>query len=472
MSEHASAKEKAALWSIAASAVITLGKGFAGLSTGSLALISDAAHSLLDVAATIFTYFAVRAANKPADDEHPYGHGKVESLAALGETAFLFVLSGAVAFAGIRRLVSGETAFELRWFAVVILLLSIVIDAWRWRGLTKVAKLTNSQALAADALHFSSDLINSVLVLLALLAAWLGYPQADSFVAVGVAVFIALAGFRLARNTIETLLDAAPRGAAEDIRRRVDAVQGVVGVEHVRVRSGGAHLFADIEIGVARTLPLDRLAGIKERIAATVAAGFPGAQVTVTAAPRALDEETVLERVLLIAAKRRTPVHHVTVQTIGDRLSVSLDIEVDGRMSLGAAHAIATKFETALKEEFGAETEVDTHIEPLVVASLAGRDVGGEERADIAACLARHAAALGIITDVHSVRVRQTGQGLVVNYHCRVDPALRVESVHDVVDRLEQLVRADVPQIARIVSHTEPIRPAAQAPAEAAPAVP
>jgi divalent metal cation (Fe/Co/Zn/Cd) transporter len=249
-------------------------------------------------------------------------------------------------------------------------------------------------------------------------------------------------------------------------------VQGVVDVAHVRVRSGGAHLFADIEIAVARTLPLDRLAAIKDKIAATVAEGFPGAQVTVTAAPRALDEETVLERVLLIAARRRTPVHHVTVQTIGDRLSVSLDVEVDGRMSLGAAHAIASKFEGALKEEFGADTEVDTHIEPLVVASLAGRDVDGKERADIAACLARHAAALGIITDVHSVRVRETGHGLVVNYHCRVDPSLTVETVHEVVDRLEQIVRTEVPQITRIVSHTEPIRAAAQRPAEPAPAVP
>jgi cation diffusion facilitator family transporter len=458
MSEHASAKEKAALWSIVASAVITLGKGAAGLSTGSLALISDAAHSLLDVAATIFTYFAVRAANKPADKEHPYGHGKVESLAALGETAFLFVLSGAVAFAGIQRLVTGQTEFELRWYAVAVLLASIAIDAWRWHALNKVARETGSQALAADALHFSSDLINSVLVLMALGAAALGYPQADALVAVGVAIFIAVAGFRLARSTIETLIDAAPRGAADDIRRRVEGVQGVVDVENVRVRSGGAHLFAEIEIAVARTIPLDRLSGIKDKVAATVTEGFPGAQVTVTATPRAMDEETVLERVLLIAAKRRTPVHHVTVQTIGDRLSVSLDIEVDGRMSLGAAHAIASKFEAALKAEFGAETEVDTHIEPLVVASLAGRDVDGDERTMIAERLGRRAAELGTVTDVHSVRVRRTDHGLVVNYHCRVDPALSVEAVHDVVDRLEQLVRSDVPQITRIVSHTEPLR--------------
>jgi len=457
---HAGRKEKAALLSVAASAVITLGKGAAGLSTGSLALISDALHSLLDVAATVFTYFAVRISSKPADDQHPYGHGKVESLAALGETAFLFLLSGAVAFEGLRRLASGQSDVTLNVFAIVVLLGSIVIDAWRWRALSKVAKETNSEALAADALHFSSDLVNSVLVLIALGASAMGYPQADALVAVGVAIFIALAGFRLARRTIETLLDAAPTGTQDRIRELAESVQGVVDVENVRVRSGGAHLFADVEIAVARTIPLDRLSQIKDKIAAGIRESYPGASVTVTATPRAMDEETVLERVLLIAAKRRTPVHHVTVQKIGERLSVSLDVEVDGRLSLGAAHAIASKFEAALKEEFGATTEVDTHIEPLVASSIDGRDVDGAERDVIAAALARHAATLGIITDVHSVRVRDGEHGLVVNYHCRVDPALSVAVVHEAVDVLEHLVRSDVPAITRIVSHTEPVRAA------------
>ncbi len=461
MSDHAQKKEKAALLSIAASAVITLGKGAAGLSTGSLALISDALHSLLDVAATIFTYFAIRISSKPADEQHPYGHGKVESLAALAETAFLFLLSGAVAYEGIRRLASGQSDVTLNWFAVGVLLVSIVIDAWRWWGLSKVSRETNSEALAADALHFSSDLVNSVLVLLALGAAAMGYPQADALVAVAVALFIALAGFRLARRTIETLLDAAPSGTQDTIRQLAEGVQGVVDVESVRVRSGGAHLFADIEIAVARTIPLDRLTQIKERISSAVRGAFPDANVTVTATPRAMDEETVLERVLLIAARRRTPVHHVTVQKIGERLSVSLDIEVDGRMSLAAAHAIASKFELALKEEFGATTEVDTHIEPLVATSLDGRDVDGAMRDAIAGHLARHAGTLGTITDVHSVRVRETDHGLVVNYHCRVDPTLSVSVVHEAVDLLEHLVRNDVPMITRIVSHTEPVRPAA-----------
>jgi cation diffusion facilitator family transporter len=452
-------KEKAALWSIAASLAITLGKGAAGLATGSLALISDAAHSLLDVASTIMTWAAIRAAGKPADAEHPYGHGKVESLAALAETAFLFVLSGAVAFEGMRRLASGEADFTFHWAAVAVLLISIVIDAWRWYALTRVAKETRSEALAADALHFSSDLVNSVLVLFAFGAAAMGWPQADAFVAIGVAAFIAVAGFRLARRTIETLIDTAPHGATEAVRAAVESVPGVVAVESVKVRSGGSHVFAEVEIAVARTIPLDRLSMIKDRVTTSVRAAHPDAQVTVTAVPRALDEETVLERVLLIAAKRRTPVHHVTVQRLGERLSVSLDVEVDGRMSLGAAHVVASRLETAIREELGPETEVETHIEPLIVPSLSGSDAGPEITDAVAASLRHAAADTGTITDVHSVRVRRTEHGLVVNYHCRVDPALDVASVHDCVDRVEHAARNDHPAITRIVSHTEPVRP-------------
>lgn len=458
---HAERKEQAAAWSIVASAVITLGKGAAGLATGSLALISDALHSVVDVAATTLTYLAVRTANKPADDEHHYGHGKIESLAALFETALLFILSGAVAYEGIRRLIAGENDISWSWAAVGVLLVSIVIDAVRWIQLNKVARETKSEALAADALHFSSDLVNSILVLAAFGAAALGYPQADSLVAIGVALFIALAGFRLAKQTIDSLLDTAPAGVTDDIRTRVSAVPGVASVENIKLRPAGPQLFVEIEIAVSRTLPLDRLSAIKDAISETIRTEHPDAVVTVTATPRALDDETILERVLLIAAKRRVPVHHVTVQSLNGRISVSLDVEVDGRMSLGSAHIVASRLEAAIRDELGADTEVETHIEPLVTANLEGRDVDAETVARVASSLAAHAKTIGTIVDVHSVRVRGTDHGLIVNYHCRVDPMLDVAMVHEKVDELEHLVRADVPAITRIVSHTEPLRPAA-----------
>jgi cation diffusion facilitator family transporter len=442
--EAARAKERVALGSIAASALITLAKGTAGLATGSLALISDAAHSLLDVAATTMTWFAVRAANKPADEEHHYGHGKFESLAALIETAFLFLLSGAVALEGVQRLLTGESTVQASWAAAGVLVGAIVVDAWRWRQLKRVAAETGSEALEADALHFSSDLVNSVLVLAALGATALGYPQADALVAVLVALFIAVAGFRLAQRTLGTLLDAAPKGLAERVKAEAQQVPGVVLVERVRVRPAGGQVFGELLVRVSRTLPLENVAAIKRKVSQALDQELSGSEITVTAEPIALNDETILERVI--------------VQDIGGRFGISLDVEVDGRMSLGAAHQKADSLEVAIQEELGPDVEVDTHIEPLRLHHLEGADERAEIVARIARDLAQTAEQVGQINDIHSVRVRRTEDGLVVNYHCRVDPALTVFSVHDHVDELERRVRIEHPDILRVIGHAEPMR--------------
>jgi divalent metal cation (Fe/Co/Zn/Cd) transporter len=450
-------KERAALWSIAASAGITLAKGAAGISTGSLALISDAAHSLLDVASTTMTWLAVRAAHKPADDEHQYGHGKVESLAALVQTAFLFLLSGVVAYEGLRRLASGETEVVPNAVAVAVLAGSIGVDAWRWRSLKTVARETGSEALDADALHFSADLVNSALVLAALAAAALGYPQVDSLVAVG--------GLALPRARG---LPSGPAHHRHAPRRRAERACGA----DSRAGCGGAGR----GVGRARPGPQRGRAGVRggdgpgpAHPAAGEgrrhqgahrrgrAAGGARAEITVATEPVQLDDETVLERILLIAAKRRVPVHHIMVQEVAGRLSVSLDFEIDGRMSLGAAHALATKLETAIRDEFGEEIEVDTHIEPLRVGALAGEDESREVSARIGGWLSDTAARIGAVQDIHSVRVRRTDDGLVVHYHCRFDPALTVAAMHERVDELERRFRAEHPEVVRVIGHAEPL---------------
>jgi cation diffusion facilitator family transporter len=449
-------KERAAIWSIVASVAITLGKGAAGLASGSLALISDAAHSLLDVAATTVTWLALRAAHKPADEEHQYGHGKYESLAALIETAFLFVLSGAVAFEGVRRLWAGEADVVFSWAAVGVLCAAIVVDSWRWWSLRRIARETASEALEADALHFSSDLVNSVLVLAALGAAAAGYPQVDSVVAVGVAIFIAIAGFRLAQRTLATLLDTAPKGLAEQVRSRAEGVAGVVSVKRVRVRPAGGRAIGEVLVNVSRTLPLERVAAIKQRIAAAVAEDLPDAELTITADPVQLDDESIMERVMLTAARLRLPVHHITVQNLEGQLAVSFDVEVDGAMTLARAHEVADRLEAAIQEELGPQVEVESHIEPLAIGHLEGREADAATVARIASTLAASTAE-GAIREVHSVRVRETPAGLVVNYHCRVEPNLNVAAVHELVDDLERRVRLEHSEILRVVGHAEPL---------------
>lgn len=451
-------KEQAALSSVLASVVLAIGKFAAAFITGSLGLLSDALHALLDVGATLMTYFAVRVSGKPADDKHHYGHGKIEAVAALIETGLLFVVAIYVAGEAVARLRSGHNELQPSIIAYAVLGASIVVDIVRSRSLLRIAKETNSEALAADALHFGSDLVSSALVLCGLIAFQFGFKQGDALAAIGVALFISYAGYRLGRRTIDTLMDAVPAGLAATVRRLADDVGGVAAVDAVRLRPAGGTFFVEVEIGVARTLPLDRVEAIKNGVVAAITSELPQATVTVAATPRILSDETILERVMHVARLMHHPVHHVTVQHIGDGLSVSLDLEVDGQMPLREAHAIADQMEQAIKDELGAGVEVETHIEPLDVHGLTGRDVDGDTAALIKAALERHAEAGGVAGDVHKVRVRETPAGLVVNYHCRVDPELPVAVIHRHVDDIEHAVKKDIPGIARVVSHAEPLR--------------
>ncbi len=460
MSELHDRKEQAALASILASALITIGKLAAGLMSGSLALISEAGHALVDTGATIMTWFAVRVSGRPADEEHHYGHGKFESLAALVETGLLFALTAVVVFEAVRRLATQDFDVEAKPIAFAVLIASIVIDAVRWRSLKKIAAETRSEALAADALHFSSDLIASVLVLAALVATLYGFPQADAYAAFGVAAFVAIAGYRLGRRTIDTLLDAAPRGLAERLREAIGATPGVAHIDFIRVRPAGHQVFGEVGIAVARTLPMERVARIAEKTRLAIADVSPEADLTLTTRPCAVDDETALERTLLAASRLRLAVHHVTVQEVAGRLSVSLDLEIDGRMKLGAAHETASALEAAIREELGDDVEVETHIEPLEARELSGADASSRTVDEIARALSAHARAGGVVQDVHSVRARATNAGLVVNYHCRVDPDLSVDAAHEAVDAIDRLFRLERVDAIRVVGHAEPLRAA------------
>ena len=453
-------KEKVALGSIVASGGLMVAKGVVGALTGSLAILSEAAHSLIDLGATVMTYFAIRISGKPADEEHHYGHGKVESITALAETALLFVLSGVVIWEATQRLLGDQGhVVEATIAAFAVIVVSVVVDFFRARLLYRVASETASEALEADALHFGSDMWSSIAVLIGLGGVVLGFQWADSAAAIVVALFVCLAGWRLGRRTIETLTDTAPAGSADTVRRVAARVRGVVALDGVRVRPAGDKLFVEIVAAVSRALPLDRVEAVKTHVADAIRAEMPRAEVIVTTAPRALDSETVQERVMVIARNLALAVHHVTVHDIGGRLSVSLDLEVDRKLALGSAHDIADALEMALHEELGPAVEIETHIEPLQPPEAAGREAPPERVRAVEIALGEAAAEGGMIRDVHDVRVRETDEGEIVNFHCRVDPALTVQAVHEKVDELEQALRRRSASIKRVIGHAEPRRP-------------
>jgi cation diffusion facilitator family transporter len=450
------AKSRVAAISIVASAAMAAAKFVVGIAIGSLALISEGLHSSVDLVATVMTWLVVQVSDRPADEEHHYGHGKLESLSALGVIAMLYVLAGGILVASWGRLREGAPPPAISAIPFVVLLIDIAVNLWRAWALHRAARDTKSQALAADALHFASDVLGSFAVIAGLALTGLGYHWGDSAAAIAVAVVIAGLGLRLARSTVETLLDQAPQGAAEKAIAAIRTVPGVVDVERLRVRMVGPTHFIDAIVKVPRTFPIDRVEDIKQRAQAATELALGDADLTFTAVPVARDNESVRERIMVIARNSGLAVHHVTVHDLGGKLTVSIDLEVDGEMALDAAHAIAHDFEHAIREQFD-DAEVDTHIEPLEPELPHGSDAVPGRVAAITEALSRFAAETAI-HDIHNVRVRDTDAGEIVNFHCRAAPSMSVIKVHENVDEIERALRRAFPTVKRVISHAEPPR--------------
>ena len=449
------AKSRVAAISVGASASMAAAKFVVGIIIGSLALISEALHSSVDVVATVITWLVVRVSDRPADEEHHYGHGKLESLSALGVIALLYVLAGGVLVASWSRLREGAAPPVITAVPFVVLLIDIAVNFWRARALHRTAHQTHSQALAADALHFASDVLGSVAVIIGLVLTALGFHWGDSVAAIAVAIMIAALGLRLARSTVETLLDRAPEGASQKARAAIAMVPGVVDVGRLRVRMVGATHFIDAIVKVPRTYPIDRVEEIKRKAQAAVGAALGDADLTFTAVPVAQSNESVRERIMVIASNSGLAIHHVTVHDLGDKLIVSIDLEIDAEMPLAAAHDVTRTLERNIRDEFGADVEIDTHVEPLEPELPLGIDAAPDRVAVIRDALTRFAADTAI-HDVHNVRVRDTEAGEIVNFHCRAAPTMSVIRVHENADEIERALRRAFPNVKRVISHAEP----------------
>ena len=450
-----SLKERTALISLVASLILAVVKLALGLMIGSLALVTDALHSGVDFVATGLTLFAVRWGDKPPDASHPYGHGKIENVAALGEATLLLLLAGGVMVEAVGRISTGGNAPDVTLTVVVIIFIEIGVNAWRARELRRVGRETASAALEANSLHFTSDVLSSFAVLAGFAVVAYGYFWGDAAAAIAIAALIAALALRLMMRTINALVDRAPEGVAEIIEERIRAVPGVLGADKVRLRSVGPRHFVEAAVQVPRALGLEQLASIKEDAVAAARGVLAGAEVTIQSVPVSPSDETVHDRIQLVAMRERVAVHHITVQHLDEQLVLALDIELQGALPLGEAHGIADRLEVAIRREFGAATEIETHIEPLEPEAADVRDTSAALRQTYTDLLGEAAEMVGL-SEIHDVRLRRSSRGYVLVAHCRSEPSATVESVHRRVDDLERLMRDRHPGIARIVIHAEP----------------
>ncbi|HXA78506.1 MAG TPA: cation-efflux pump [Candidatus Acidoferrales bacterium] len=456
-------KRMAALGSVGSAVVLVSLKVFLAALTGSLGILSEALHSILDLVAAVITYLSVRVADKPADAQHLYGHGKVESFSAFVETGLLLLTALYIIWEAFQRLLfhAGQN-LRPSFAAIVILALTMGIDFVRSRALGRVAKKYPSEALEADALHFSTDVWSTFVVVLGITGAWLGVRynlpwlgSLDAFAALGVAGVIIWIGSRLGRQTVDALLDVAPRGLRERISNAVDETEGVLQTERVRVRRAGQRYFVDVTISVPRTASLEQAHAASDAVERNIENLLP-ADVVVHVEPRARNDEPLLETIRAIAQSRGLAVHELSAHYYEGHLFIELHLEVDEASKLRDAHRQATDLEEEIKRVTEVGTRVNIHIEPL-----GARIVGAEEMKELSQAVQDFLNSLPSeyheLVDCHEVHVRSVERRILVSCHCAMDGDLPITDVHDFTAVLESRVRQRFPQIYRLTIHPEPV---------------
>lgn len=449
-------KQGVALSSVFASFFLTAGKLIVGILTGSIGILSEAAHSALDWGAALITYFAVRVSDRPADDVHHYGHGKIESFSAFVETLLLFATSIWIVYEAIKRLLSHDAEIEVTWYAFVIVIISIIVDYSRSRALKKVAQETKSQALEADALHFSSDIYSSCVVLVGLIFVKFGINGADAIAAIGVSLFVVHAGWQLGKRTVDVLMDTAPKGINQKLETIIKNVSGVSQIDRLRVRPAGVTMFIDLVISVNRNLSLEQTHALTTSVEEKIHEEMAEADVIVHVRPMAPADERAADRVYTIVSNHDLSAHNVDVHEVDTKKSITLDLEVHEQITFEQAHKKADMIEQAIKKEFGLETEVVIHLDPIGPSVDLGEEVSQKKKEILMRAIKEIGRHIDDIEDIHDINIHHVGGQLNVSCHCLCKKGISLSRAHSISHQLKQEITDRIPGIGKVVVHAEP----------------
>ena len=459
-------KRSAALLSVGSALLLVSMKTFLVIRTGSLGVLSEALHSGLDLIAAVITLLSVRLSDEPADERHPYGHGKFENFSAFVETGLLLLTALYVIYEAFDRLFFRAVHIQPSITAIIVLLAALAIDITRSRRLKHVAKKYSSEALEADALHFSTDVWSTLVVIAGICFVWAGQiwnlawlAYADALAGLAVAAVIIWVGSRLGKRTLDALLDVAPKGLQQEITNAVAHMDGVLDVERVRVRRAGNRHFVDTTVSVARTASLEQVHALTDAIEKRIGEIVP-ADVMVHAEPRAPEGEHLFESIRAVAQRMGLAIHDVTALQHAGQLFIELHLEVDENLSLREAHRRATQLEDGIRELRDGLMEVNIHIEPLG-RHIATPDAGAGEMRQLSRAIEAFLNTLPSefdeLVNCHDVRARQVEHHILASCHCLMRGTLPITQVHDVTAALEDRVKENFPQIYRVTIHPEPV---------------
>jgi cation diffusion facilitator family transporter len=450
------AQRRTALISVfAALALIGLKLG-TGLATGSLGLISEAVHSGTDLIAALLTFFAVGVAVRPADTGHQYGHGKAEHLSALAEGAILVAASLLIMWRAIMRLTSSSHSdVRVAWYALAVIGVVLVIDVSRTIASARAARRYGSAALSANALHFATDFMGSVAVLVGLIFARYGYVKADSVAALFVAALVLFVAVRLMRRNVDVLMDIVPADAEEAARRAIQDISPTVELRRLRMRQAAGRYFADVVIGVSVDAAVGQGHAAADAVERAVQSALPEADVVVHVEPLG-DRAEVRERAhaAALGVRRVREVHNVNVVSLDNGTQISLHLKLPGGLSLDEAHEIAEAVERAILDALPEVSAVQTHLEPLAEEAAGTRPDAREVADDQAAVTRVVRDAIGV--DSKEMSFVHTDDGLVVHLTIELPAGTTLADAHAEASRVEELIRRERPEIADVLVHTEP----------------
>ena len=446
-----------ALSSVFAAVFLTGFKFFIGLQTNSLGILSEAAHSGLDLLAALITLLAVTVSDKPADQEHLYGHGKVENISAFIETILLFVTCGWIILEGIRRMSGASPHVEATVWSFVVMGVSIVVDLSRSRILYRTAKKHHSQALEADALHFSSDIWSSLTVIAGLGFVALGYPVADAVVAIVVALLVLFVSYRLGRRTIDALMDRVPAGLREDVEGAIRRVQGVEEIRQVRLRTSGPRVFVDATVALRRTLPFELAHRVMDNIELAVLSVRPNADVVVHGEPVASPDETTADKIRMIVLGLGLPApHNLEVHLIGGEYFIDFDVEHQSGRSFEDAHATTSKIENEIRQNLASVARVTIHMEEYASQERELSDVTETEH-KLGRQIQNIVGADKRIVRLTDFALLQEGHKYNVTLSCEIGKNRTLEEVHQIISELETVMYQRFKQLRRVTIHAEPV---------------
>lgn len=454
-------KRLAALSSVLAAVVLTGAKLVVAMITGSLGVLSEALHSGVDLAGTLLSYAAVRVSDRPPDATHPYGHAKFESLAAMVAVGLLSITALGILREAASRILETHVVPGTNPLAFAVMLLSIIIDFTRSRYLKRVAEQHGSQALAADATHFATDLYSSTAVLIGLtmvvVGKSLGWPiellvAGDALAGAIVAVIILILASQLAVRAVNSLTDRVPPDLVDQIAGAVAGSPHTLGKPSARVRFVGDQAYADVSVRVPRGLSLERTEEVSQTVVARVREVLPHADVVVHTTPQAEATESVVEAAVVVAARLGLAIHHVRAFHTPSGLKIDMHMEVPSSMTLLAAHERSEHLEAALREEIPEVREVEIHIEPRHEEF---HELSKGDTAEVAAMVAQ-AAAAKLAEGVHDVKILVGRYGYVVTLHCYLPPEMPIAEAHYLTAEIEKAIRDTVPNVYRVTVHPEP----------------